>query len=169
MQPSGYSPVAHALEQVGRDLRQSSNNSVVLLTSSVDGCGGDPCRAASRLIREGAVDRLYVIGLGVDRDQVRRLDCVGTYYQANTPGELKSALRDVIRSSTRSGPGTLSILRADGSRELVAGGFLGEKIKLASGSYDVLIKTEGKTYRWERLRVEGNLETTAGRRPPRTR
>jgi len=166
LQPNGLAPIDYALELAAADLPEGQRNSIVLLTGSVDNCDGDPCATAGRLMRSGRVGRIYVIGLGIDRDQSRKLDCIGEYRQADTPGELKSALREIVRSGPRADQGTLAVFRADQPETWVAGGFLGEKIKLSAGTYDVVIRTEGKSYVWESLEINGNFEATAGRKPP---
>ena len=158
--------VAFKMERI-LTLRHFDNMArIVLLTGSVDNCRGDPCATAGRLMRSGQVGRIYVIGLGIYRDQSRKLDCIGEYRQVGTPGELKSALREIVRSGPRADQGTLSVFRAGRPDSWVAGGFLGEKIKLSAGTYDVVIRTEGKSYVWEALEIAGNFEATAGRKRP---
>jgi len=166
LRPNGLAPIDHALGQAAADLPEGQRNTIVLLTGSVDNCKGDPCATAGRLMRSGRVERIYVVGLGIDRDQSRKLDCIGEYRQAGTPGELKSTLREIVRSGPRADQGTLAVFRADQPEAWVAGGFLGEKIKLSAGTYDVVIRTEGKSYVWEALAIDGNFEATAGRKPP---
>jgi hypothetical protein len=168
LRPGGQAPLAYALEQAREDLPPEPGNSLVLITSSVDSCSRDACAAAAGLLRDGIVDQISVIGFDVGREQSRRLDCIGQYYDANGADQLKASLREVIRNGARWDQGTLAVFQADQTAEWVASGFLGETIQLTEGLYDVLIRTAGQTYLWEDVNITGNLEVIASRTAPPT-
>ena len=168
LRPSGHSPIAYSLERAANDLPQDGENAIVLITGSSESCGGDLCGTASSLLRSGAAARIYVVALGVSYAERRELDCAGDYHAVQSATELKSALREIFRGLLRGEPGTVNLFRA-GSDRWVAGGFLGERLEVAPGVYDVQIRAEGRTYAWEELEISGNVEARAGRRPPRQR
>jgi len=168
VEPNGYSALAYALEQAAADFPPGRGNSIVIVTSGVDSCEGEPCAAAAQLMYDGVVDRISVIGFDVDRDLTRGLDCIGHYYGALTLGELKSALREVIRDGTRgTRAGTFAVFNADHHDEWVTGGAIEERIRLPEGRYDFLIHLGGKTFEWDDVRVAGDFEALAGERAPR--
>jgi hypothetical protein len=163
--PDGNASLAHALQEVADDLRPREGNTLVVVTSSVDGCGGDPCRAAAKLIRGGHVERVFVIGLGVGLTQRPELDCIGRFYSANSRAELKAALGEVIHRGSRQDHGSLAVFETSNPQYWVAGGSLGEKIELTEGTYDIVIRSAGRTYTWDGVRIDGNFEARAGRKP----
>ncbi len=167
LQPAGPAPLAYALRQAASDLRSDLSTTLVVLTSSVGSCHGDACRQAARLVRDGKVARLAVIGLGIGPEQTERLDCIGRYYAVDTSEALLSALREIIRINMGTPGGTVALFNAGQSNEWIAGGALGESIGVSSGTYDVLIHTGGRSFRWNDLRIVGNVEAMAGRRAPR--
>ncbi len=169
LQPGGEAPLAHAIEQARRDLPAERGNSLVLITSTVDTCDQDACAAAAKLVRDGIVDQIFVIGFDAGREPSRRLDCIGQYYRADGPDQLKASLREILQSGVRWSQGTLSVFRADRTEEWVAGGFLGETIQLSAGLYDILIHNAGNTYLWEDVNITGDLEVVASRTAPPTR
>lgn len=163
LQPAGAAPVAYALEQAVADVTPGPDNTLLLLTSGADDCGGDLCVAASRLLRNGTVGRIFVIGFDMDRDQLRRLDCAGEQHAAGSALELTAALGSVIRATLRAEDGTVAVFSA-GRPAWIAGGAVGDTIKLNSGTYDVLIRSQGRTFEWTGVKIEGQVEAVAGRR-----
>jgi hypothetical protein len=140
----------------------------LIVTSGVDDCNGDPCSTAARLVHDGIVDRISVIGFDVDRDLTRRLDCIGHYVDAGTLGELKSGFREAIRDGARSvRAGTFSVFNSGRPTEWVTGGAIEEKISLPQGRYDFLIHTGGKSFEWDGVNVVGDFKALAGESAPR--
>ena len=61
LRPTGFSPIAYSLERVTGDLPSDPGNTLVVVTGSVESCGGDPCAEATRLL-ESARDRFLSLG-----------------------------------------------------------------------------------------------------------
>jgi len=168
LRPAGYSPIAYSLKQAAADLPGGGANSLLLITGSTETCDGDPCAAAGKLIRDGGVGRIYVVALGAEREEQRRLDCIGDYYAVRSELELQSTLREIVREVRRREEGAVAVFRS-GWGELVASGALQERLRVTSGSYDVLVRTGDKVFSWEGVLIRGDMEATAGARPPRSR
>lgn len=164
LRPAGLSPIAFALDAAGEDLSDDDWNTVVLVTGSVEGCAGDPCDAAVRLVRRGLAQRVHVIGLGLDPVDGRSLDCIGKYQSVRDRRELRTALRQIFGDATETDRGTVAVFRPDGG-EWLATAAIGERLELSAGTYDVLIRYGGQSYTWQRVAVSGAFESAAGSKP----
>jgi len=61
---AGATPLARALQDSAGDLkRRKGERHVIAVTDGYESCGGDPCRAAARLRKQGIVKTTYVIGV----------------------------------------------------------------------------------------------------------
>lgn len=166
LRPSGYSPIAHSLAEAANDLPAGDRNALVLITGSVESCEGKPCAEAAKLLRSGAVSRIYVVALGIGFEERNELDCIGDYRSVAGGAELRDALREILREVRRGGPGVVNLFESGGGN-WVAGGSLGERIDVNPGRYDVVIRTNGETYTWTETELSGSVEAVAGARPPR--
>jgi hypothetical protein len=161
LRPTGYSPIAHSLEQAGSDLPADGYNAIVLITGGADSCGGDSCAVAADLLRAGEVTRLYVLALGVEPAVEGQLDCIGEYGAVETAVDFKKALREVFRSALRLDLGTVSIFEADGGK-WVASGTLRERLNVDAGRYDVKIVDGPHIWFWEDVEISGEMKARAG-------
>jgi len=166
LRPTGFAPIAYSLRHASSDLPAEGNNAIVLITAGGEGCGGDVCEAAADLLRGGNAARLYVVAIGSDRSGGRTLDCVGELHEVETGAALKRALREVFRSALRMDLGVVSLFEPESGR-WVASGTLRERLDLATGSYDVKIRTGAKEYFWRGMKISGDMEAEARERPPR--
>jgi len=166
LRPTGLSPIAFSLERAAEDLPLESGNTLVLITGSIDTCGGDPCAEAARLLRRGAADRVHVVGLDLDREERMRLECVGQYHAVGSRREVRSALREILHEADALREGSVAVFEP-GWNVWVAGGALGEEIVLSRGTYDILVRARGKTWHWEGVAVSGSFESVAGPQPSR--
>jgi len=166
LRASGRSPLAHTLQQLEEDLPEGDGNTVVLLTGSVEDCGGAPCEEVSRLIRRGVVDRIHVLAIDMSPDATRSLGCIGNFTAVRSERQLRSALRQILRDAARPEEGTVSLFTPDWG-EWIASARLGQELDISAGSYDLLIRHDGKTYLWERVEIRGEFEATAASRRPR--
>jgi hypothetical protein len=166
LRPSGKSPIAYSLEAAGGELQTNGESTIVLITGSPDDCAGDPCAAATQLLRSGAATRIYVLGLGIGYNESTALDCIGDYHTVTSAVELKSALRGIFRAVRRGEAGAVNVFEPDGGR-WVASAFLRERLELNPGTYDIQIISDGETYLWEKVKISGTVEVEAAPRPPR--
>ena len=166
LRPTGKAPIARSLELAPGDLRSSGQRFVLLIAGGGDSCGGDVCAAAARAVREGGLSRIYVVELGGGHDLRRGLDCAGDVRVVRSKLDLDAALRDVLREVRRGGEGSVSVFSPGFSR-LVASGPLLERIVVAEGTYDVLVRVGNETWTWPDVKLRGAVDATAGPRAPR--
>jgi hypothetical protein len=164
LRPGGASPISYSLDLGSTDMPSDGRNTLVLLAGGIDGCGRNPCATASRLIRRGLVERIYVVGLGIPREQRRALSCIGEFYPVSGRAQLRSALQHIFREVTNNEHGTVSVFRPSGG-EWIVSGVLGDTLQVAAGSYDLLIQSAGRSYSWTDVEISGEFESTAGPRP----
>jgi serine/threonine protein kinase len=88
LEAKGKAPLATALTHSIEDLLldPSTKRSVLLISSSKDNCGGDPCAKAKQLKGDSSAFRVHVIGLGIQdtatQDQLRCIaEVTGGFYQ----------------------------------------------------------------------------------------
>jgi hypothetical protein len=94
----GLAPVANSLLAAQQALagREMQTNRILLVTSSGDNCGGDPCQVVKEIRESGIATTIDVIGLNLDYEAIEPLQCVanttgGLYYSAPTADELAEA------------------------------------------------------------------------------
>lgn len=100
--PKGTTPIAFALSRAKNDFTacQNCRNIIILITDGVEECGGDPCEVSRMLQKEGIILKPFVIGIGSDYSE--SLDCVGTYFPANSERAFTKALNVVISQALNS-------------------------------------------------------------------
>jgi hypothetical protein len=163
LRPAGIAPLAYSVEQATADLPPAGRNTVILLTGSVDGCGADVCRAAARLLRIGAAERIHIVALNVGDAQRRQLACAGSFHNVRRRSQLRRAMQDILRT-TLDERGSVSVFKA-GWGAWVVSGSLGEDIELAAGTYDLLIRTNKGPISWKGVNVRGDFRAVAGTQP----
>lgn len=105
-EPYGETPIAFALQEAGKDLGETGQRSIVLVSDGIATCEPDPCVVAEQL-RAGGVDvRIDVVGLNVDAAARASLECVasaggGTYYDATDTASLIDGLTVAQTRSAR--------------------------------------------------------------------
>jgi Ca-activated chloride channel homolog len=99
IKPKGVTPITYSLEQCANDFPAGPGyrNIVILITDGIESCSGDPCAASRALQQKGVFLRPYIIGLGLRAEN--KLDCVGKYIDAETPGEFNHVLNEAIETS----------------------------------------------------------------------
>lgn len=164
VEPAGEAPLAFALRGLASE-PGGPGTVLLIVTDNAGSCPGDACAAASDLLRAGRVGRILVLGLGLARDERRRLECVGTVLPARTPESLDAVVRDAARIALRERDGTVAIFEPGADGRFVAGGAFGERIAVAEGRYDVVLFEDGRSFRWDDYLIRGNERVEAGRRP----
>lgn len=112
--PRGTTPIAYSLEKTKGDFPPCDNcrNIVVLITDGLEECDGDPCAVSLALQKKGIILKPFIIGIGKSfREQ---FECVGTYFDATTEMEFKSALNVVISQALNSTTCQVNLLDIDG-------------------------------------------------------
>jgi len=100
--PRGTTPIAYSLEKAGGDFPYCENcrNIIILITDGIEECNGDPCAASLALQKKGVILKPFIIGIG--KSFAAQFDCVGTYFDATTEKQFKTALDVVISQALNS-------------------------------------------------------------------
>lgn len=97
IRPNGITPIAYSLQKAGQDFPPySGRNILILLTDGEESCGGDPCAVARELQSKGIVLKHFVIGIGMTDEAERSLNCMGSYFSAKEPADLKKTLTMIV-------------------------------------------------------------------------
>ncbi|MEW9034060.1 MAG: VWA domain-containing protein, partial [Planifilum fimeticola] len=103
--PTGWTPLAAAMEQAKNDLRgntgENVENIIYVVSDGIETCGGDPVKAAKELHRSEIQAIVNIIGFDVDDAGQRALKKVaeaggGTYQTARSGTELNQAFQNNI-------------------------------------------------------------------------
>ncbi|GAA5345791.1 vWA domain-containing protein [Planifilum fimeticola] len=103
--PTGWTPLAAAMEQAKNDLRgntgENVENIIYVVSDGIETCGGDPVKAAKELHRSEIQAIVNIIGFDVDDAGQRALKNVaeaggGTYQTASSGTELNQAFQNNI-------------------------------------------------------------------------
>jgi hypothetical protein len=91
----GLAPVAESLLAAQQALagREMQTNRILLITSSGDNCGGNPCQVVQRMRESGVATTIDAIGLNLGYEAIEPLQCVanttgGLYYSAPAAEDL---------------------------------------------------------------------------------
>ena len=88
--PVGWTPIGLSLERAGADFPAASEtvaNAIILVTDGLETCDGDPCAIATALKQSEAAVTVYVVGLGLDEEELRITSCIAE----NTGGQIVGA------------------------------------------------------------------------------
>lgn len=96
--PKGTTPIARSLEKAGDDFPdcKTCRNIIILITDGIEACDEDPCAIARALIPKGIVVRPFVIGVGLNAEYLKALECIGTVYDATSEESFVSILNLVV-------------------------------------------------------------------------
>jgi hypothetical protein len=145
VQAQGYTPITYVLKLAAEDLARESADSrvVVLVSDGQETCEGDPCATAKALAEVDAKLVVHAIGLGVSTAARFQLQCIanvarGTYFDANTRGELAKVLGEASEKAptpiktqitvTRPKPGRLEVKGATQEGHRVLDASTGQRI-----------------------------------------
>lgn len=98
IKPNGITPISYSLEKASRDfpLDPDSRNIIIIITDGEESCEGDPCRVSEKLQANNVILKPFVVGLGYQSELKTNLDCIGTYFEANTSQEFRDIMRNII-------------------------------------------------------------------------
>ncbi|WLR52592.1 VWA domain-containing protein [Bacillus tianshenii] len=100
-QPTGYTPIAHSLQEASKDLKdysgENSTNIIYLVSDGIETCDGDPVKAAKQLADSQITPIVNVIGFDMDPDGAKQLQNVaqaagGQYASIKNQQELENEL-----------------------------------------------------------------------------
>ncbi len=98
--PVGWTPIGLSLERAADDFPAASEtvtNAIILVTDGLETCDSDPCAIATALKESDAAVTVYVVGLGLDQEELRITGCIaentgGRIVGAQNANELSAAL-----------------------------------------------------------------------------
>jgi len=88
--PVGWTPIGLSLERAAKDFPAASDkvvNAIILVTDGLETCDRDPCALATALKKSDAAVTAYVVGLGLDAEELRVTGCIAE----NTGGQIVGA------------------------------------------------------------------------------
>lgn len=101
--PTGYTPLALAIEEAGEDLLESHEEGVksivYVVSDGEETCGGDPVAAAKELQESDMEAVVNIIGFDIEESEREALEAIadagaGEYLRADSAKELNDALRE---------------------------------------------------------------------------
>jgi Ca-activated chloride channel homolog len=95
--PRGNTPITYSLQQAAGDFPEDrSRNVVILITDGLESCGGDPCATSEALQRKRIFLRPFVIGIGIEPEHEKQLDCIGQYFNAADIKTFERVLTEIV-------------------------------------------------------------------------
>jgi hypothetical protein len=88
--PVGWTPIGLSLERAGGDFPDAAEdvvNAIILVTDGLETCDRDPCSIATSLNASAASVTAYVVGLGLNEEELRITSCIAE----NTGGQIVGA------------------------------------------------------------------------------
>jgi Ca-activated chloride channel homolog len=98
IKPNGITPIAYSLGKAANDFPKDpdARNIVIIITDGEESCDGDPCLVSRELQKKNLILKPFVIGLGYQSELRTNLDCIGAYYEANTPKEFRRLMKNIV-------------------------------------------------------------------------
>jgi Ca-activated chloride channel family protein len=95
--PRGNTPITYSLQQAAGDFPEDkTRNVIILISDGLESCGGDPCAMSLALQKKGIFLRPFVIGIGIDPEYEKQLNCIGHYYNAANVQTFESVLTEIV-------------------------------------------------------------------------
>lgn len=97
--PRGNTPITYSLQQAANDFPVDKNarNVLILITDGLESCGGDPCATAKALQKKRIFLKPFVIGIGIEKQFVPELACMGQYFNAADISSFRKVLDNVVK------------------------------------------------------------------------
>ncbi|MEJ8755887.1 VWA domain-containing protein [Pontibacter sp. H259] len=96
--PRGNTPITYSLEQSAGDFPEDprARNVVILITDGLESCNGDPCAVSLALQKKRIFLRPFVIGIGIDAEYEKQLNCIGQYFNAADVKTFENVLTEIV-------------------------------------------------------------------------
>ena len=104
IKPKGATPISYAIEQAVLNdfIGIQGRKKILLISDGMETCGGDPCRYAVSLVRQGIDLKLDVVGFDLkEKGAFNQLKCIaltthGKFYTTDSEASLTDSLRKSI-------------------------------------------------------------------------
>jgi Mg-chelatase subunit ChlD len=99
--PKGMTPITGSLQMAADALRESEQQTtIVLVSDGKESCEADPCAAVEAIRAQGMNVRVHVVGFDVKEEERKQLQCIadaggGKYFSADDSAQLTTALTEV--------------------------------------------------------------------------
>ncbi|WP_242927318.1 vWA domain-containing protein [Pontibacter vulgaris] len=96
--PRGNTPITYSLLQSAGDFPEEpkTRNVVILITDGLESCGGDPCATSLALQKKRIFLRPFVIGIGIEPEYEKQLNCIGQYFNAADIKTFQNVLKEIV-------------------------------------------------------------------------
>ncbi|WP_046313824.1 VWA domain-containing protein [Pontibacter korlensis] len=95
--PRGNTPITYSLQQAAGDFPEDrSRNVLILITDGLESCGGDPCATSEALQKKRIFLRPFVIGIGIEPQHEKQLNCIGQYFNAADIKTFETVLSEIV-------------------------------------------------------------------------
>ncbi len=95
--PRGNTPITYSLQLAAGDFpEENTRNVIILITDGLESCGGDPCAMSLELQKKRIFLRPFVIGIGINPEYEKQLNCIGHYYNAADVKTFRSVLTEIV-------------------------------------------------------------------------
>ncbi|WP_018479062.1 vWA domain-containing protein [Pontibacter roseus] len=96
--PQGNTPITYSLLQSAGDFPEEKNtrNVIILITDGLESCGGDPCATSVALQKKRIFLRPFVIGIGIEPEYEKQLNCIGQYFNAADVRTFQKVLTEIV-------------------------------------------------------------------------
>lgn len=107
LEPTGFTPIGHALEQAGEDFSGDGARRIILVSDGEDTCAPpDPCEVAADLADQGIDLAIDTVGFNVDGKARSQLQCIaeatgGQYGDASDADELADQLNSMVKRAVQ--------------------------------------------------------------------
>lgn len=99
MTPKGYTPVGNSLKAAAKELGDSGERTIILVSDGIDTCAPPPvCEVAKELAGDGFDLTIHTVGFKTDEEARKELECVaeaggGEFMEADDAGSLAESLK----------------------------------------------------------------------------
>jgi len=117
LNPQGTTPMAYSMEKASEDFPPADGyrNIVIMITDGKEECKGDPCAISKNLQKKGIFLRPFVVGLGIPPQYEKDFACMGKFYNAQTVGQFKGFLGDIMNQALGKTTVSVELLDANGA------------------------------------------------------
>ncbi|MCT1453332.1 VWA domain-containing protein [Corynebacterium sp. p3-SID1145] len=99
MSPKGYTPVGNSLKAAAKELGDSGERTIILVSDGIDTCAPPPvCEVAKELAGDGFDLTIHTVGFKTDEEARKELECVaeaggGEFMEADDAGSLAESVK----------------------------------------------------------------------------